>query len=185
MAHRSSGGINIKTQSKKAVVPPLRAWNRALCVAVTKQRRHRQKGLPPIIVLTPEERFTAGVREAELAAQRAAKAKEASRQAATELKAELERQQIAAAKHAADLAQARIDHAGAVDRLKAARASGRGKAEAEATWRAATAHLMELESGERPRWAPKPPADTSDPDGEDHTERDTDTEVDEAEPVSA
>ena len=133
-----------------------------MCVTVPKQRRHRQKGLPPIIEPTPEERFTAGVRAAELAAERAAKAKEASRQAATELKAELERQQIAAAKHAADLAQARIDHVAAVERLKAARASGRGKTEAEATWRDATAHLMELESGERPSWAPKPAAEPAD-----------------------
>ncbi len=167
------------------MVPPLRAWNRALCVAVPKQRRHRQKGLPPIVEPTPEERFTAGVREAELAAQRAAKAKEASRQAATELKAELERQQIAAAKHAADLAQARIAHATAVEHLKSARASGRGKAEAESTWRDATARLMELESGERPRWAPKPATDTPESGDADHAESDAETEATETESVSA
>ena len=161
-----------------------------MCVAVPQQRRHRQKGLPPIIVLTPEERFTAGVREAELAAQRAAKAKEASRQAATELKAELERQQIAAAKHAADLAQARVDHAAAVERLKAARASGRNKAHAEAEWRDATARLMELESGERPRWAPKPPTDAPETevpetDDADHTDRGDNTAIDDAESAPA
>jgi hypothetical protein len=148
-----------------------------------KQRRHRQKGLPPVIELTPAERFAAGVREAKLAEQRASKAKEASRQAATELKAELERQQIAAAKHAADLAKARTDHTTAVERLKAARASGRGKSEAEATWRDATARLMELETGERPRWAAKPAVEpTMEPAGE-HDSTDADSQAAE-EPVS-
>ncbi len=155
-------------------------------MTVPKQRRHRLKGLPAIIEPTPEERFAAGVRDAELAKQRAAAAKEASRQAANELKVELERQQVAAAQHAADLARARTDRSTAVERLKAARQSGRGKAEAEVVWREATARLMELETGERPRWAPASPAGPTS--AASRADTDAATEADEelgSQPVSA
>ena len=40
--------------------------------------------------------------------------------------------------------------------VKTAKRSGRGASEADRAWRAAKADLLELETGTRPGWAPKP-----------------------------
>jgi hypothetical protein len=60
-------------------------------------------------------------------------------------------QQAADAKRLAD---AVAEHQAAAAALKQAKAAGRGVAEAEGRWRAAAARRLELESGERPSWAP-------------------------------
>lgn len=67
---------------------------------------------------------------------------------------EEKRQARLAAEHAARLAAAhqRLDRA--IDGVKAARNSGRGRDEAESEYRAAKADVIELESGDRPSWAP-------------------------------
>jgi hypothetical protein len=72
-----------------------------------------------------------------------------------------ERQRAAA--EAKRLEEASAEHRAAAAALRAAKAAGRGVAEAEARWRAAAAHRLELESGERPSWAPgedTPPEDS-------------------------
>jgi hypothetical protein len=62
-----------------------------------------------------------------------------------------------AAEHAARLAKANKRLERAIAGVKSARASGRGKPEADDEYRAAKAAVFELETGERPDWAPEPP----------------------------
>ncbi len=59
-----------------------------------------------------------------------------------------------AEEHAAQLAEANRRLERAIAAVKRARTSGSGGAEAEASYRAAKADVVELETGERPRWAP-------------------------------
>lgn len=61
-----------------------------------------------------------------------------------------------AAEHAAklDLARRRLDRA--IAAVKTSRSSGVGATQADATYRAAKAEVIELETGERPSWAPPP-----------------------------
>jgi hypothetical protein len=67
---------------------------------------------------------------------------------------EQRRQAQLAAEHAAALAaaQQRLDRA--IATVKQARTSGRGGTEAESAYRSAKADVVELETGERPSWAP-------------------------------
>lgn len=71
---------------------------------------------------------------------------------------EEKRQARLAAEHAARLATARAELDRAIDEVKRARQSGRGRDEADVRYRAAKATVMELESGTRPDWAPEEPA---------------------------
>lgn len=81
--------------------------------------------------------------------------------------------QRAKQQHAEDLAAARRQLEEAIEDVRRARHSGRGRAEADAAWRAAKATVIELETGEAPAWAPpKPieddaPADTGAPEATD------------------
>ena len=59
-----------------------------------------------------------------------------------------------AAEHAARLDRARRALERAIAAVKSSRSSGVGAAEADAAYRAAKADVVELESGERPSWAP-------------------------------
>ena len=59
------------------------------------------------------------------------------------------------------LAQARRDLDRAIAAVRAAKANGRSTVEADAAWKAAKARVIELETGERPAWAPPPPVDES------------------------
>ena len=74
-----------------------------------------------------------------------------------------------AAEHAARLADAERRLERAIAGVKAARASGRGKVEADGEYRVAKAAVVELQTGERPDWAPEPPAERPEgaPDGVD------------------
>ena len=74
---------------------------------------------------------------------------------------EAERAAEAAAAHAAHLERARRRLERAIAAVKSSRSSGAGAAQADAEYRAAKADVVELETGERPAWASRPPDDTS------------------------
>jgi hypothetical protein len=114
--------------------------------------RKRPKVLPapPPPTLSAAERFAQAVKETE-------QAKRAAQQAATDRKNEAARQAAAAAEYAINLQQAKAAHARAVERLKNAKLNHKGIVEAELEWRKAKADLLELETGERPEWAPVAP----------------------------
>jgi len=76
-----------------------------------------------------------------------------AREAEQERKAEAQRREREAAEQAERLASAKRAHQVAVERLKEANRSGKGKAAAEIAWRHAKADLLELETGQRPSWA--------------------------------
>jgi hypothetical protein len=84
----------------------------------------------------------------------------AERQRLKAEKLEAERQAALAAAHAAALGTARRALDKAIATAKAARASGRGIAEADSAWKAAKAKVIELETGAPPAWVPKPPPAT-------------------------
>lgn len=68
----------------------------------------------------------------------------------------------AAAEHAVALAEAKRELTAAIDGVRTARDRRSGVAEADTRWRAARAHLTELETGEAPPWAPSDdPEDTA------------------------
>lgn len=111
--------------------------------------RKRPKAVPPPppVPLSAEERFAQAVRETE-------QAKRSAAQAATERKNEATRMAKAAAEHAAAMKRAQSTHVHAVANLKSAKQNHKGITEAELAWRSAKADLLELETGERPEWAP-------------------------------
>jgi hypothetical protein len=75
---------------------------------------------------------------------------------------EEKRQAELAAEHAAKLRRAQRDLEQAIAAVKQARSTGRGAAEADEAYRAAKAQVVELETGERPDWAPAAdPPDTT------------------------
>ena len=61
-----------------------------------------------------------------------------------------------AAEHAAKLDRARRELERAIAAVKRSRGSGTGATQADAAYRAAKAEVVELETGERPPWAPAP-----------------------------
>ncbi len=62
----------------------------------------------------------------------------------------------AAAAAANSLKDAQRDLDRAIRAVRDAKASGRSTVEADVAWKAAKARVIELETGERPSWAPKP-----------------------------
>ena len=60
-----------------------------------------------------------------------------------------------------DLADARRVLERAIEAVRDAKRAGRGGVEADAAWKAAKARVIELETGEAPAWAPRPPAESS------------------------
>ena len=63
---------------------------------------------------------------------------------------------------AARLERAKAAHLQAVEQVKQAQRTGKGAAAADLAWREAKAELLELETGQRPAWAPRP-AEPTDP----------------------
>ena len=106
--------------------------------------------------LSDAQRFAQSLRDSEEADRRAKKA-------ADEAKAEAERAKAAALEEANRLQRAQEAHQRAVEMVKEAKRTGKGRAEADAAWREAKADLLELETGKRPAWAARPaePADAS------------------------
>ncbi len=100
------------------------------------------------------ERFAAALKESE-------RADAAARERARQAKAEATRAADAKAAHATSLATARRDLERAVEAVRSAKQSGRGRAEADAAWKVAKARVIEMETGTAPTWAPKPPAGAS------------------------
>ena len=87
------------------------------------------------------------------------RAKAAERAEQQRIQAEREAAKLAArlaAEHAATLARAKKELERAIAAVKSSRASGVGAAEADVAYRTAKAEVVELESGERPAWAPEP-----------------------------
>ncbi len=109
----------------------------------------KDKRLDPQQVQRDLERFAAALKESEKA-DKAAKEKER--------KAREERERTVAAANAKerDLADAKRELDRAVEGVRRAKASGRGRAEADAAWKVAKARMIELETGTLPSWAPKP-----------------------------
>jgi len=96
--------------------------------------------------LSDAQRFAQSLRESEEADRRAKKA-------AADAKAEAERAKAAALEEANRLQRAQAAHQRAVEMVKEAKRTGKGRAEADAAWREAKADLLELETGKRPAWA--------------------------------
>jgi hypothetical protein len=111
--------------------------------------RRRPKAPPPR-PLTDVERFAQSVRDHEESDRRA-------KQAEIDRKAEKERRRLEAIEQAARLERAQAAHQRAVDQVKEAQRTGKGAAAADLAWREAKAELIELETGTRPTWAPRPP----------------------------
>jgi hypothetical protein len=139
--------------------------------------RRRPKAPPPR-PLSDAERFAQSLRDSEEADRRA-------KQAVIDRKAEAERVKTEAAERAGRLQRAQAAHQRAVELVKEAKRTGRGAAAADLAWREAKAELLELETGKRPAWAPRPAepeAPSDDPDAEapqpDEAGTDTDDEVD-------
>jgi hypothetical protein len=109
----------------------------------------RRPKVPPPPPLSDAERFAQSLRESEEADRRA-------KQAATDRKAEAERRRTEAADQAARLQRAKAAHQRAVELVKEAKRTGKGAAAADLAWREAKAELLELETGKRPAWAPRP-----------------------------
>lgn len=108
----------------------------------------------------------------------ALKETEAQRRAAVARKAEADGRER-------ELKAARAELDAAIEAVRSAKASGRGRAEADAAWKAAKARVIELETGSRPAWAPALPAPAQD-DAESASESDqpTDDASTESEPHS-
>ncbi len=107
------------------------------------RKRHRRPPEHP----DPVVRFGRALKEA----------KEKERTEQIRIQAEREEQKRLAklaAEHAAKLAKARRRLDQAIADVKAARSTGRRKAEADEAYRVAKAAVVELETGERPDWAP-------------------------------
>jgi hypothetical protein len=133
-------------------------------VPVPKQRRHSSDQPSPPAAAQPGAsapvdpdvaRFAAALQES---ARREAEAKRRAaedRQRAEQAAAEAERVK--------DLERAKDAAAG---RLRDARRSGRGVAEAEAAYKAALAAVVAAETGERPAWAPAEPEPEPEPGGQ-------------------
>lgn len=85
-----------------------------------------------------------------------AKAKERSEQIRIQAEREEQKRQAKlAAEHAARVEQANHALERAISQVKAARASGNGSAESDLAYRQAKALVVELDTGERPAWAPQ------------------------------
>jgi hypothetical protein len=110
--------------------------------------RRRPKAPPPR-PLSDAERFAQSLRDSEEADRRA-------KQAAVDRKVEAERIKNEAIEHAERMQRAKAAHQRSVELVKEAKRTGRGAAEADVAWRAAKAELLELETGKRPAWAPRP-----------------------------
>jgi hypothetical protein len=110
--------------------------------------RRRPKAPPPP-PLSDAERFAQSLRESEESDRRA-------KQAAADRKAEAERLKTEAADQAARLQRAKAANQRAVELVKEAKRAGKGAAAADLAWREAKAELLELETGKRPAWAPRP-----------------------------
>jgi hypothetical protein len=112
---------------------------------VPARKRHRRRPEHP----DPVVRFGRALDQAKTAEDAEQKRIQAEREAAKRA-AEL------AAEHAAKLDRARRRLERAIAAVKTSRSSGAGTAEADAAYRAAKADVVELETGERPSWAPAP-----------------------------
>ena len=101
------------------------------------------------------ERFAAALKESE---QREQLARKREREA----KAEADLRRAEAAARANELAAARRDLERAIEAVRAARRAGKGAVAADEVWKAAKARVIELETGDRPGWAPALPSDAAD-----------------------
>jgi hypothetical protein len=139
--------------------------------------RRRPKAPPPR-PLTDAERFAQSIRDSEEADRR-------DKQAATDRKADAERRKLEAIDQAAKLERAQAAHHRAVELVKEAKRTGKGAAAADLAWRAAKAELVELETGKRPAWAPRPPepAEPGDSSADESSEPDAPTEDDDQPPT--
>lgn len=107
-------------------------------------------GRPQTNVERDLERFAAALKETE-------KAEKVAREREQTKRAEAARKADDAAAHASSLATAQRELKRAVEAVRHAKETGRGRAEADAAWKVAKARVIELETGTAPAWAPKPP----------------------------
>lgn len=112
------------------------------------------------------ERFAAALKESE---QREQLARKREREA----KAEANLRRVEAAARANELTKARRDLEKAIEAVRAARRAGKGAAAADEVWKSAKARVIELETGDRPGWAPTPAIDTAATVPEDMPDTDT------------
>jgi hypothetical protein len=93
----------------------------------------------------------------------AAALRESEARDAAQRERDRQHRESAAAKAAAEVAaanslkDAQRDLDRAIRAVRDAKAAGRSTVEADAAWKAAKARVIELETGDRPSWAPKPP----------------------------
>jgi chromosome segregation protein len=95
------------------------------------------------------ERFAAALRESEAR-------DAAARAAAQKAEAERQRRREEAEAHATELSTARHDLDAAIAAVRTSKSTGKGRAGADAAWKAAKARLIELETGAPPSWAAQP-----------------------------
>jgi hypothetical protein len=109
------------------------------------RKRHRRPPEDP----DPLVRFGRALKDAEERDRKERKRVQAERE-------EAKRQERLAAEHAAAVQRADRRLERAIAALKQARADRRGVDEAEVAYRVAKADVIELETSERPSWAPEP-----------------------------
>lgn len=110
----------------------------------------------------PAEMFAAALRESDAR-------DTANRERARQQKEAAEAKAAAAAAAATALKDAQRDLDRSIRAVRDAKAAGRSTVEADAAWKAAKARVIELETGERPAWAPAPvtaPAEDAQLDGD-------------------
>ena len=126
--------------------------------------RHRPKSpessspaRPAAQVQTDVERFAAALKES-------ANADRAAREREREARSEVVRRAEEAAAHEEALLAAARDLKRAVEAVRLAKQTGKGRSDADDVWKVAKARSIELETGVAPSWAPKaapqPEADT-------------------------
>ena len=119
------------------------------------RRRHKKQpeSTDPIV------RFSEAVKRSDAQARAERKRIEAERKEAA-------RQARLAAEHAEAVRVAGVALDKAIAAAKAAHHSGRGVEQADLVWREAKARVIELDTGQRPDWAPAEPEPDADADGE-------------------
>ena len=134
--------------------------------------RHRSKSPKPSSPARPAAQVETDVERFAAALKESASADRAAREREREERAEVARKADEAAAHEKALLAAGRELKRAVEAVRQAKQMGKGRAAADDAWKVAKAHLIELETGVAPSWAPKAapePEDDAQP-AEDATE---------------
>lgn len=118
--------------------------------------RHRPRSPQPSSPATPAAQVQSDVERFAAALKESANADRADRERERQARAEVARKADEAAAHERALTDARRNLERAVESVRQSKQAGKGRAAADEAWKVAKAHVIELETGVAPSWAPKP-----------------------------